>query len=730
MDVFNINDLIYKVNINTTSDTSNQQTMEYKDVLDKIRHIISKNHSAELIDVIYSPSAGDKLKNLIIRYLNQNKMSVEECKNISMLADRIYEDMAGFGILTKYLQNEEVEEVNINAWNCIEVIYPDRVELLEETFVSPDDCMDKIKKMVWLGGSIIDGSNPKVDSYIGEGVRISALIPPCVDSKTGGVASIRRQKENVITRRLMIEYGSATPEELEFLPVCINNGVSLAIAGSTGSGKTTDLAYLISCLDKKKRIYTIEDTRELNIAQYENGRMTNRVVQTLTKDAPNPITMDDLLKEALRFHPYAIIPAEMRGAEAMTAIEAGRTGHVIISTLHANSAVDAYNRILSMCVATGYKLMGKANESQVKKVAEAIKGAKKPVILAGGGVVISDATNEFRKFVKETDIPVVSTMMGIGILPSDNPRYYGMIGSHGVKRANLLFNRADLVIVMGSRLGDRTVANVKGLEEGNKLIHIDLDPAEIGKNTQPYIPVVGDIKDVLEQLTSQISGYKTSKEWIDEADELRQRFTHKPVCEDNGFVNPKYFLNVLSEKTNSDVYLSTEVGQNQIWCANNFNFKTPRSLLTSGGFGTMGYGLPAAIGASVAANGSKPVIAVMGDGSFQMDLPEMGTMAQWDIPVKMVLFQNHRLGMVHEHQYLLYKSNYQAVEIEGKPDFAMLAKAYGFESGVANENSEVSEAIDKMMAHDGSYLLIVNVNPFEPTGDALNEATLPKKEDK
>lgn len=356
MDVFNINDLIYKVNINTTSDTSNQQTMEYKDVLDKIRHIISKNHSAELIDVIYSPSAGDKLKNLIIRYLNQNKMSVEECKNISMLADRIYEDMAGFGILTKYLQNEEVEEVNINAWNCIEVIYPDRVELLEETFVSPDDCMDKIKKMVWLGGSIIDGSNPKVDSYIGEGVRISALIPPCVDSKTGGVASIRRQKENVITRRLMIEYGSATPEELEFLPVCINNGVSLAIAGSTGSGKTTDLAYLISCLDKKKRIYTIEDTRELNIAQYENGRMTNRVVQTLTKDAPNPITMDDLLKEALRFHPYAIIPAEMRGAEAMTAIEAGRTGHVIISTLHANSAVDAYNRILSMCVATGLQL--------------------------------------------------------------------------------------------------------------------------------------------------------------------------------------------------------------------------------------------------------------------------------------------------------------------------------------------------------------------------------------
>lgn len=378
----------------------------------------------------------------------------------------------------------------------------------------------------------------------------------------------------------------------------------------------------------------------------------------------------------------------------------------------------------------GYKLMGKANESQVKKVAEAIKAAKKPIVLAGGGITISDATNEFRKFIKDTDIPVVSTMMGIGTIPTDSPRYYGMIGSHGVKRANMLFNRADLVIAMGSRLGDRTVANVKGLEDANKLVHIDIDPAEIGKNVQPYIPVVGDIKDVLEQLTPLTAPYKASREWLDEADELRERFTHTPQSEDNGYVNPKHFLRVLSEKTSSEVYLSTEVGQNQIWCANNFTFKTPRSLLTSGGFGTMGYGLPAAIGASVAANGEKPVIAVMGDGSFQMDLPEMGTMAQWDIPVKMVLFQNRRLGMVHEHQFLLYNSNYQAVTIENTPDFELLAKAYGFKSSTITENSDIEKAIDTMMETDESYLLIVNVSPFEPTGDALNEAILPKKEDK
>lgn len=377
----------------------------------------------------------------------------------------------------------------------------------------------------------------------------------------------------------------------------------------------------------------------------------------------------------------------------------------------------------------GYKLLGKANESQIKKVAEAIKKAKKPVVLAGGGITISEATSEFRKFIRSTDIPVVSTMMGIGNLPTDDSRYYGMIGSHGVKRANMIFNRADLVIAMGTRLGDRTVANVNGLEDGNKLIHIDIDPAEIGKNVQPYIPVVGDVKDVLEQLIPLIAGYSADKAWIEEVDELRERFTHTPSSEDNGYVNPRYFLNILSKKTNSDVYLSTEVGQNQIWCANNFTYTSPRSLLTSGGFGTMGYGLPAAIGASVAAAGEKPVIAVMGDGSFQMDLPEMGTMAQWDIPVKMVLFQNRRLGMVHEHQFLLYKSNYQAVTIEDTPDFELLAKAYGFESSTVMENSGVDEAIDKMLSSDGSYLLIVNVSPFEPTGDALNEAILPKKED-
>ncbi len=374
----------------------------------------------------------------------------------------------------------------------------------------------------------------------------------------------------------------------------------------------------------------------------------------------------------------------------------------------------------------GYKLVGKANESQIKKVSEAIKKAKSPVILAGGGIVHSDAVEEFRNLVNVTNIPVVSTMMAIGAVPSNDKNYFGMIGSHGAKRSNLVLNKADLVIVMGSRLGDRSVAHAKGFEDNKTIVHIDIDPAEIGKNVQPDIPIVGDIKDVVSQLLPLVKDYSVPKEWKDKVNQIRDEYPSVVRNDDYGTVNPKYFMQKLAEYTNSDIYVSTEVGQNQIWAANYFNYTDPRSLLTSGGFGTMGYGLPAAIGAASIAK--RPVVAIMGDGSFQMDLPELGTMCQWDIPVKMVVFKNNRLGMVHEHQYLLYNSNYQAVYLDGSPDFNKLCDAYGIENGYISENSEIEKGIEQMMSSKGSYLLVVSVSPYEPTGDALNENLLPKKE--
>lgn len=374
----------------------------------------------------------------------------------------------------------------------------------------------------------------------------------------------------------------------------------------------------------------------------------------------------------------------------------------------------------------GYKPIGagKAHEMQVKKVADAIKEASKPVLLVGGGTVISDATKELNKFVDMTGIPVVSTMTGIGAIDSDSDYYYGMIGSHGVKHANMVLNHSDLVVILGSRLGDRSVANAKGLEQRTKIIHIDIDPAEIGKNIVPDIPVVGDIKDVLKQLITLLKGYKLGGDWKEYVDKLRTEWKSKESTEDNGFVNPRHFVRCLSEAAGEDAYVSTEVGQNQIWVSNYYRFTEPHHFITSAGFGTMGYGLPAAIGASVASK--ERVVAVMGDGSFQMDLPELGTMCQWDIPVKMVILQNHRLGMVHEHQFLLYKSNYQAVHLDGSPDFCKLAEAYGIPSMKISENSEIKKGLDALFADDKSFMLVVEVDPYEPTGGSLNMHYLPK----
>ena len=369
----------------------------------------------------------------------------------------------------------------------------------------------------------------------------------------------------------------------------------------------------------------------------------------------------------------------------------------------------------------GYRFVEKANEAQIKKAAEAISEAKKPVLLAGGGIVISKACREFKKLAERLRLPVVSTMTGLGVLPCDHPLYYGMIGSHGKKAANQLLSHADLVVALGARLGDRSIAHAAGLRKHARLIHVDIDPAEIGKNMTADIPVVGDVKFVLSKLNQCFADYEPPSAWISFA--KGQQTEEQPgEPEENGFVNPEYFIRRLSEKTKDKAYVATEVGQNQIWVANHYCFQDPRRFITSAGFGTMGYGLPAAIGAKAA--GAKCVIAVMGDGSFQMDLCELATMQQWKLPVKMVLFENHRLGMVHELQSMKYHSNYYAVELSGDPDFCKLAEAYGIPAEEITKNCDVDAAIGRMLAAEGAYLVVVSVNPYEPTGGALNGKTL------
>jgi pilus assembly protein CpaF len=366
---FSVNDLIYRANKLRSDSDESMQAQDYSEILDKLQRIIAKNHSSELAQVLYSEEAEEKLKDLIMRYLNSEQLVAKDKGNISELVDAIYYDMAGMGLLSPYLQDTDTEEINVNGYGGIWVLYKDRKVRLNETFGTPEACSNIVRKMSRFGNVILDGSKPIGDSFIARGVRMSGAISPCVDPDAGAIASIRKQKPSFITRENLIEWDTATAEELDFLTLCVNNGVSVAIAGSTGSGKTADMGYILSCVPPDKRIVTIEDTRELSLAKFdENGVMINDVIHLLTKEEPNPISMLDLLKLSLRLHPEILVPAEMRGKEALTVQEAGRTGHTIVSTLHANSARTAYDRILTMCLEAGTSL---SEERLLKNIVEA-----------------------------------------------------------------------------------------------------------------------------------------------------------------------------------------------------------------------------------------------------------------------------------------------------------------------------------------------------------------------
>lgn len=365
---FNVNQLFYEVSKNSDSGVSektaskDKNSKSYQEALSTIKSLLSENHASELANIIEDKNAATYIKNIITKYITDGDISVDTIDSVDDLVDTLYESMAGFDFLTEYIYSEEYEEINGNAWNDIEVITPTGWHKLDTHFHSPQHSIDIVQKMMRLGGVVIDGQKPTADSFITKGVRISAIIPPCVDDDTGASFSIRKQKNVVFTKDQLVKWGTATEDELDFLTLCTNNGVSVSVAGATGSGKTADISYLLNNISHDKRIYTIEDSREFNnvIKVDESGRVINRVIHTKTR--PNEerkeynIDTNKLLKTSLRYHPDILVPAEMRGEEAMTAQEAGRTGHVVLTTLHANNALDAYTRILTMCMMSGTHL--------------------------------------------------------------------------------------------------------------------------------------------------------------------------------------------------------------------------------------------------------------------------------------------------------------------------------------------------------------------------------------
>ena len=361
----------------------------------------------------------------------------------------------------------------------------------------------------------------------------------------------------------------------------------------------------------------------------------------------------------------------------------------------------------------GYKPRTYGHPMQIKKAIAAISEAVRPIICCGGGVVLAGARDELVAFAQNSGIPVVSTMMGIGVVPMDSDLYLGMIGMHGHPNANHAMGDADLIILCGARVGDRAVSSPEQMAQKAKIIHIDIDPAEIGKNITVHIPIVGDIRLVLQDFAEHVTN-TVPAEWIETV--LHHKANYKPngvADNSSGFVEPRSFMRSLSAMMDENAILAADVGQNQIWAVRNFNVKEGR-FLTSGGLGTMGYALPAAIGAKLA-KPNRQVVCICGDGSFQMSMCELGTLCQNEVNIKIILMQNDRLGMVKEIQDKIYGCRYAMTTLSGNPDFVKIAEAYGIRSVLATSNLEAEQYAREMFASDKAFILVCRIHPDTPT---------------
>ncbi len=358
-----------------------------------------------------------------------------------------------------------------------------------------------------------------------------------------------------------------------------------------------------------------------------------------------------------------------------------------------------------------YKPTVKGNMVQIKKVIKEVEKAKKPIICVGGGVHLSNATKELRQFAELNNVPVVSTMMGIGVMPTDHPLYFGMVGNNGQSYANKAMNESDLLLMVGARVADRAVNRPDLITENKVMVHIDVDPAEIGKNVGPTIPLVGDIKHIFQDFLEQDDHADDHTEWINTIREYKETalLKAKKTVKKSKYVQPKEFITKLSEAMKNDAVYVADVGQNQMWSCAYHIVKNGR-FITSGGMGTMGYSIPAALGAKLA-NPKKQIVAVMGDGAFQMSMMELATMRQYGVAVKVVVIKNGYLGMVREHQHYAYNDNYSMVELKGDPELSLIAAAYGMDYAKVDGNSDLEKELKAFLSEDSSALMEVIVDP-------------------
>jgi len=414
-------------------------------------------------------------------------------------------------------------------------------------------------------------------------------------------------------------------------------------------------------------------------------------------------------------------------SEAFYIASTGRPGPVVVDLpKDVSTGIIDFTVPEETSIPKGYSIPESAEPETIKRISEAVMSSEKPFIYAGGGIIISGAEEELLALAEKINAPVTTTLMGLGGFPASQSRWVGMPGMHGTYTANMAFTDCDLVIAVGARFDDRVTGKIEGFAPNAKIVHIDMDPAAIAKNVEVDIPAVGDAKHILKQLLKAIKSRERNG-WNEHIENLKKAH---PVSykKKEGVIKPQYVVEQIYEATKGEAIITTEVGQNQMFAALYYKFDKPRRFISSGGLGTMGYGFPAAIGAQIGKPDSV-VFDIAGDGSIQMNIQELATAVQHNVPVKVAILNNRYLGMVRQWQELFFNKRYSGTDIDCQPDFVGVAEAYGAHGIRVEKLEEVREAIEKAIAIKGPVFIdfVVdreeNVWPMVAPGAPISEIT-------
>ena len=416
--------------------------------------------------------------------------------------------------------------------------------------------------------------------------------------------------------------------------------------------------------------------------------------------------------------------------EAFHVARTGRPGPVLVDIPQDLSRAEIDYEPIDDVNLPGYQPPHSGNAKQIRLAAKALANAKKPVFYVGGGVVLSDASEELRALVRLEKFPVTATLNGLGAYPAPDPQWLGMLGMHGTRAANYAMDEADLIVAVGARFDDRITGKLSEFAPAAKFIHIDIDPAEISKNVPAHIPIVGDAKEILPRLASEYQALEADgsrmDQWWERIDHWQEKYPLTFEDSTDNEIKPQFMIKAIWEATEGQAIVSSDVGQHQMWTAQYYDFPEPRRWVNSGGAGTMGFGLPAAMGAQ-AGNPESLVVCISGDGSLQMNIQELATIAQNDLPVKIFLMNNGFLGMVRQWQELFWDGRYSHVDMGELPDWVKLADAYGIWARKETDKTKLLGTLKAAIEHDGPALVDVRVTkeentyPMIPAGQAARD---------